>query len=108
VAQRKSVIITVTASAGAIEPDPAALDPALVNGQTGLTGPIERPSGWPIWAHQGSIDHAPQVAFDAARHDEHDLHSGMLFDHNPASIQHQPAAEVPSWISTQDPNRSGL
>src|SRR4029077_13874709 len=38
------------------------LDPALVGGQTGLTGPIEgRPPG-PIWAHQGFGDHAPQIS----------------------------------------------
>ena len=40
------------------------LDPALVNGQTGLTGPIEgRPPG-PIWAHQGFGDHAPQISIE--------------------------------------------
>ncbi|HEY1525914.1 MAG TPA: multicopper oxidase domain-containing protein [Candidatus Angelobacter sp.] len=43
------------------------LDPALVNGQIGLTGPIEgRPPG-PIWAHQGFGDHAPQVGFETSQ-----------------------------------------
>jgi len=40
------------------------LDPALVNGQTGLTGPIEgRPPG-PIWAHQRFTQFAPQVGIE--------------------------------------------
>ena len=40
------------------------LDPALVGGQTGLTGPIEgRPPG-PIWAHQRFDQFPPQVAVE--------------------------------------------
>jgi FtsP/CotA-like multicopper oxidase with cupredoxin domain len=40
------------------------LDPALVGGQTGLTGPIEgRPPG-AIWAHQQFGNFAPQVAIE--------------------------------------------
>ena len=40
------------------------LDPALVGGQTGLTGPIEgRPPG-AIWAHQRFTQFAPQVAIE--------------------------------------------
>ena len=40
------------------------LDPALVGGQTGLTGPIEgRPPGT-IWAHQRFAQFAPQVAIE--------------------------------------------
>src|SRR5262249_2615318 len=45
------------------------LDPALVNGQTGLTGPIEgRPPG-PIWAHQGFTDpdHAPKISVEMSQ-----------------------------------------
>src|SRR5712691_8348179 len=43
------------------------LDPALVGGQTGLTGPIEgRPPG-PIWAHQGFGDHAPQISVEMSQ-----------------------------------------
>src|SRR5438445_7750694 len=43
------------------------LDPALVNGQTGLTGPVEgRPPG-PIWAHQGFGDHAPQISIEMSQ-----------------------------------------
>jgi manganese oxidase len=43
------------------------LDPALVGGQTGLTGPIEgRPPG-PIWAHQGFTDHAPQISVEMSQ-----------------------------------------
>jgi hypothetical protein len=44
-----------------------ALDPALVNGQTGLTGPIEgRPPG-PIWAHQRFTQFAPQVGVETSQ-----------------------------------------
>ena len=40
------------------------LDPALVGGQTGLTGPIEgRPPG-AVWAHQRFSDFPPQVAIE--------------------------------------------
>jgi FtsP/CotA-like multicopper oxidase with cupredoxin domain len=40
------------------------VDPALVGGQTGLTGPIEgRPPG-PQWAHQRFAQFAPQVAVE--------------------------------------------
>ena len=40
------------------------LDPALVGGQTGLTGPIEgRPPG-PTWAHQRYAQFPPQVAIE--------------------------------------------
>jgi manganese oxidase len=43
------------------------LDPALVGGQTGLTGPIEgRPPGT-IWAHQGFGDHAPQISVEMSQ-----------------------------------------
>ncbi|MGH9568479.1 MAG: hypothetical protein ACRD4F_02490, partial [Candidatus Angelobacter sp.] len=42
-----------------------ALNPALVGGRTGLTGPIEgRPPG-AIWAHQDWATRGPQVAIDA-------------------------------------------
>jgi len=41
-----------------------AVDPALVGGQTGLTGPIEgRPPG-AIWAHQRFAQFPPQVAIE--------------------------------------------
>jgi FtsP/CotA-like multicopper oxidase with cupredoxin domain len=41
-----------------------AVDPNLVNGQTGLTGPIEgRPPG-PIWAHQAFATMPPKVAIE--------------------------------------------
>ena len=43
------------------------LDPALVGGQTGLTGPIEgRPPG-PIWAHQRFTQFAPQVSVEMSQ-----------------------------------------
>ncbi len=43
------------------------LDPALVGGQTGLTGPIEgRPPG-PIWAHQRFSQFTPQVGYDVSQ-----------------------------------------
>ncbi len=42
------------------------LDPALVGGQTGLTGPIEgRPPGT-IWAHQQFANFTPQVAIEVS------------------------------------------
>jgi FtsP/CotA-like multicopper oxidase with cupredoxin domain len=42
------------------------LDPALVGGQTGLTGPIEgRPPGT-IWAHQRFTQFAPQIAMEVS------------------------------------------
>jgi len=41
-----------------------SVDPALVGGQTGLTGPIEgRPPG-PNWAHQRYAEFQPQVAIE--------------------------------------------
>src|SRR5689334_4773539 len=43
------------------------LDPALVGGQTGLTGPIEGRPGGPIWAHQGFGDHAPQISIEMSQ-----------------------------------------
>ena len=43
------------------------LDPALVNGQTGLTGPIEgRPPG-PIWAHQRFNQFLPQASVEMSQ-----------------------------------------
>src|SRR5437588_11608779 len=43
------------------------LDPALVGGQTGLTGPIEgRPPG-PIWAHQRFTQFSPQIAVEMSQ-----------------------------------------
>jgi manganese oxidase len=43
------------------------LDPALVGGQTGLTGPIEgRPPG-PIWAHQRFSQFLPQVGYETTQ-----------------------------------------
>jgi FtsP/CotA-like multicopper oxidase with cupredoxin domain len=43
------------------------LDPALVGGQTGLTGPIEgRPPG-PIWAHQRFSQFLPQVGYETSQ-----------------------------------------
>ncbi|HWF04021.1 MAG TPA: multicopper oxidase domain-containing protein, partial [Candidatus Angelobacter sp.] len=43
------------------------LDPALVGGKTGLTGPIEgRPPG-PVWAHQRFTQFAPQVGVETSQ-----------------------------------------
>jgi FtsP/CotA-like multicopper oxidase with cupredoxin domain len=43
------------------------LDPALVGGQTGLTGPIEgRPPG-PIWAHQRFGQFTPQISVEMSQ-----------------------------------------
>ena len=43
------------------------LDPALVGGQTGLTGPIEGRPGGPIWAHQGFDKFPPQIAVEMSQ-----------------------------------------
>jgi FtsP/CotA-like multicopper oxidase with cupredoxin domain len=60
---------------GGLTPTPQAqsnqtqqlLDPALVGGQTGLTGPIEgRPPG-PIWAHQRFTQFAPQIGIETSQ-----------------------------------------
>jgi manganese oxidase len=60
---------------GGLTPTPQAssnqtqqlLDPALVNGKTGLKGPIEgRPPG-DIWAHQRFGDFLPQVGVEASQ-----------------------------------------
>jgi manganese oxidase len=43
------------------------LDPALVGGQTGLTGPVEgRPPG-PIWAHQRFNQFLPQIGIESSQ-----------------------------------------
>ncbi|HEY3770675.1 MAG TPA: multicopper oxidase domain-containing protein [Candidatus Angelobacter sp.] len=60
---------------GGLTPTPLAqanqtqqlLDPALVGGHTGLTGPIEgRPPG-PVWAHQRFTQFAPQVGVETSQ-----------------------------------------
>ena len=60
---------------GGLTPTPQAqanqtqqvLDPALVGGQTGLTGPIEgRPPG-AIWAHQRFSQFLPQVGYETSQ-----------------------------------------
>src|ERR1041385_2982328 len=43
------------------------LDPALVGGQTGLTGPIEGRPGGPIWAHQRFTQFTPQVSVEMSQ-----------------------------------------
>src|SRR5438445_3791717 len=53
VAQRKSVSSLSPLPQAQSNQTQQPLDPALVNGQTGLTGPIEGRPGGPIWAHQG-------------------------------------------------------
>src|SRR5258708_1219920 len=67
VAQRKSVSSLSPLPQAQSNQTQQPLDPALVNGQTGLTGPIEGRPGGPIWAHQGFNDHAPQVAFECTQ-----------------------------------------
>src|SRR5579884_697069 len=60
---------------GGLTPTPQAqsnqtqqpLDPALVGGQTGLTGPIEgRPPG-PVWAHQRFNQFLPQIGIETSQ-----------------------------------------
>jgi FtsP/CotA-like multicopper oxidase with cupredoxin domain len=43
------------------------IDPALVNGQTGLTGPAEGRPGGDMWAHQMWDRFAPQVAVEVTQ-----------------------------------------
>ncbi len=58
------------------------VDPLLVNGQTGLTGPIEgRPPG-PVWAHQGFSQYPPQVQIDVTVKDA----SPELLGYNPGVL----------------------
>jgi FtsP/CotA-like multicopper oxidase with cupredoxin domain len=68
---------SIPQSTTALNPTPTAqanttqqtLDPALVNGTTGLTGPIEgRPPG-PVWAHQQFSQLPPQVQIDIVTED---------------------------------------
>src|SRR5258708_10784206 len=67
VAQRKSVSSLSPLPQAQSNQTQQPLDPALVNGQTGLTGPIEGRPGGPSWAHQGFNHHAPQVAFECTQ-----------------------------------------
>jgi manganese oxidase len=43
------------------------LDPALVGGKTGLTGPIEGRPGGPIWAHQRFNQFTPQISVEMSQ-----------------------------------------
>jgi manganese oxidase len=61
------------------------LDPALVGGRTGLTGPIEgRPPG-PIWAHQRFGQFTPQISVEMSQAQAQDntvYNPGCSSDHN--------------------------
>ena len=61
------------------------LDPALVGGRTGLTGPIEgRPPG-PIWAHQRFNQFTPKIAVEMSQGQASDntvYNPGCTSDHN--------------------------
>src|SRR6185437_5608933 len=84
------------------------LDPALVGGQTGLTGPIEgRPPG-PIWAHQGFGDHAPQISIEMSQAQAQTntvYNPGCSSDHNSGI---DPTSTLPlkfhPGFPTQNPN----
>jgi manganese oxidase len=73
VIQRSPIIAGQPHPFGAIVPTAQAnqtqqpLDPALVGGQTGLTGPIEGRPGGPIWAHQGFDKFPPQIAVEMSQ-----------------------------------------
>ncbi len=70
VIERKQIIAGQPHPFGAIIPQAQAnqtqqaLDPALVGGVSGLTGPIEGRPGGPIWAHQGFDKFPPQIAVE--------------------------------------------
>jgi manganese oxidase len=76
---------------GAIPPQAQAnqtqqlLNPALVGGRTGLTGPIEgRPPG-PIWAHQRFNEFSPKIAIEMSQGQASDnavYNPGCASDHN--------------------------
>jgi FtsP/CotA-like multicopper oxidase with cupredoxin domain len=64
--QRKAVSTLNPAPQAQANQTQQPLDPALVGGQTGLTGPIEgRPPG-AIWAHQRFTQNPPVIAIDAS------------------------------------------
>jgi FtsP/CotA-like multicopper oxidase with cupredoxin domain len=73
VIQRSPIIAGQPHPFGAIVPQACAnqaqqvLDPALVGGQTGLTGPIEGRPGGAIWAHQGFTKFPPQIAVEMSQ-----------------------------------------
>src|SRR3954463_820542 len=84
------------------------LDPALVNGQTGLTGPIEGRPGGPIWAHQGFNDHAPQISIEMSQAQAQAntvYNPGCSSDHNSGI---DPTSSLPlkfhPGFPTQNPN----
>jgi FtsP/CotA-like multicopper oxidase with cupredoxin domain len=84
------------------------VDPALVNGRTGLFGPIEgRPPG-PIWAHQGFADFPPAVAVEAtqAPAQANTGYSPGVASHHNSGID--PTASIPlkfhPLLPTQEPN----
>jgi FtsP/CotA-like multicopper oxidase with cupredoxin domain len=84
------------------------LDPALVGGQTGLTGPIEgRPPG-PIWAHQRFTQFTPQISVEMSQ-----AQAQTNFVYNPAVASNlnsgiDPTQPIPlkfhPGFPTQNPN----
>jgi FtsP/CotA-like multicopper oxidase with cupredoxin domain len=84
------------------------LDPALVGGQTGLTGPIEgRPPG-PIWAHQRFSQFLPQVGYETFQGQASTnvtYNPSVTSDHNSGI---DPAQQIPlkfhPGFPTQEPN----
>jgi FtsP/CotA-like multicopper oxidase with cupredoxin domain len=84
------------------------LDPALVGGQTGLTGPIEgRPPG-PIWAHQRFSQFLPQVGYETSQGQASTnvvYNPSVTSDHNSGidPTQHIPLKFHPG-LPTQAPN----
>jgi FtsP/CotA-like multicopper oxidase with cupredoxin domain len=84
------------------------LDPALVGGQTGLTGPIEgRPPG-PIWAHQRFSQFLPQVGYETFQGQASTnvtYNPSVTSDHNSGidPVQQIPLKFHPGF-PTQEPN----
>jgi manganese oxidase len=95
----------------ALSPTPTAqanqtqqkLDPALVGGKTGLTGPIEgRPPG-PIWAHQQFNQLPPQVQIEITTEDataNTSYHPGVASNFNSGI---NPASTIPFAFSPHFP-----
>jgi FtsP/CotA-like multicopper oxidase with cupredoxin domain len=84
------------------------LDPALVGGQTGLTGPIEgRPPG-PVWAHQAWDQFPPQIAIevDTAQATTNTVYNPGVASSSNSGID--PSSPIPlkfhPQLPTQQPN----
>jgi len=82
------------------------LNPALVGGQTGLTGPIEgRPPG-PIWAHQRFSQFPPAIAIEMSQAQAQTntvYNPGVTSDHNSGI---DPTSPLPCTFHPQFPTQN--